>query len=219
VVAGNEVITFARSPTAELRALAESADGRLSWFELDLTSAAAPAQAIARATEIGGPIDALIHCAAVGQDSLLAHTPDDEIESIVTLNVTRAIELSRCAVRSMMVSGGGTILNASSICATRGYAGISVYSASKGAMEAFTRAAARVLGQHGIYVNCIAPGFFASEMSASLSGHNLDTIARRTPTGKLTQIDQVVDACTPLIQARALNITGQVLTIDGGASV
>lgn len=215
---GHAVVTFARKLTPPLRALAAASEGRLTCFELDLLEEDAPRRAAAAAREALGAIDALVNNVAVGQDSLLAHTRDEDLAGIVTLNVTRTLQLTRHAVRAMIVAGGGAVLNVSSICAAHGYAGVTAYAASKGAIEAFTRSAARELGGHGIVVNCVAPGFFQSEMSALLAASDVERIRRRTPTGALTDVEQVVRACDPLLHARALNISGQILTVDGGAT-
>jgi len=217
---GDRVATFARSVTPELAALAAGSDGRLVCFELDLLDEGAPRRAVARALEALGGVDVLVNNVAVGQDSLFAHLPDEELERILSLNVVRTLQLTRHVVRAMVVADrGGTILNVSSICATRGYAGVSAYAASKGALEAFTRSAAAELAGHGIVVNCVAPGFFASDMTSLLSPARLERIRRRVPTGALTDGDQVVRACDVLVEARALNITGQVVTVDGGATI
>jgi 3-oxoacyl-[acyl-carrier protein] reductase len=216
VARGNLVATFARHSTAELEGLVAAANDRLVFFDLDLAADGAPRRAVAETLARVGAIDVLVNNVAIGQDALLAHTPDDEIGRIVSLNVTATLQLTRHAVRAMILSGGGTILNVSSICATRGYPGLTVYAASKGALEAFTRSAARELGGHGIVVNCLAAGFFESEMSKPLPVATLERIRRRTPTGTLTEIAQIVRACDPLLRAHVLNINGQVLTVDGG---
>jgi 3-oxoacyl-[acyl-carrier protein] reductase len=216
---GRSVATFARTVSPALEALAADVGGRLAVCALDLADGGAPRLAVEWALSEMGAIDVLVNNVAVAQDALLAHTADDEIERIVRLNVVRSLQLTRHAVRAMMVRGGGTILNVSSICATRGFPGVTAYAASKGALEAFTRSAARELGPHGIAVNCIAPGYFESELSALLSAGGMDAIRRRTPTGALTTVEQLVEASEPLVAGRALNITGQVLTVDGGATV
>jgi len=215
---GHFVATFARRISPELKALSAAADGRLTCFPLDLAEADAPQCAAAEALDRLGQIDVLVNNVALGQDAQLAHTPEEEIERIVSLNVVRVLQLTRHVVRAMVLSAGGTILNVSSVCATRGYPGVTVYATTKGALEAFTRSAARELGGHGIVVNCVAPGFFESELSGLLSSAALDTIRRRTPTGVLTEIGQIVRACEPLFAARALNLTGHVLTVDGGST-
>ena len=118
----------------------------------------------------------------------------------------------------MMISNGGVIINISSICADRGYPGLAVYSSTKGALNAFTRSLSRELGAANIRINCIAPGFFSSEMSDVLSENQMRIINSRTPTGRLCEPNDVVRACDIFLDAD-LNITGQVFAVDGGAAI
>jgi 3-oxoacyl-[acyl-carrier protein] reductase len=104
----------------------------------------------------------------------------------------------------------------SSIVATRGSAGLSVYAATKAALEGFGRSLARELGPRGIRVNAVAPGFLETDLSATLSAENRGRIARRTPLGRLGTPADVVGAIEFLTSPAAAFITGQVLTIDGG---
>jgi 3-oxoacyl-[acyl-carrier protein] reductase len=209
--AGHRVLTCARSAPPELP------DG-VDFVQLDIADADAPRELVAAAVERLGGIDVLVNNAAIGQDSLLAHTPDDEIERLVAINLTATIRLTRLVVRRMSLDGGGIVLNVSSICGARGYAGLTVYSATKGALDAFTRSLAQELGGAGIRVNAVAPGFFDSEMSSVLAPAQVDTIRRRTPTGRLATPEDVVRAADVLIAAEG-NVTGQVLAVDGGASI
>ena len=160
----------------------------------------------------------LINNAAVAQDSLLAQTSEEDIGRIVSVNLVATILLTRHVVRHMMLTRRVTILMVSSICGQRGFPGLTVYSATKGALDAFTRSLARELGSAGILVNAIAPGFFESEMSRVLAPSQVEAIRRRTHTGALVSDAQVVEAAEVLLNPDA-NITGQVLTVDGGASI
>lgn len=212
------MLTCARGATTELETLQEEHPEQVSFVALDLAEPPAAKALVDTAVERLGGIDVLVNNAAIGQDALLAHTPDEEAERIVALNLTATIRVTRLAVRRMLLDGGGVILNVSSICASRGYAGLTVYSATKGAIDAFTRSLARELGVAAIRVNAIAPGFFESEMSSVLATEQIDSIRRRTPTGRLSDPDDVVRAADVLIAPDA-NVTGQVLSVDGGASI
>jgi 3-oxoacyl-[acyl-carrier protein] reductase len=215
--AGERVLACARGSTGEVWALASEHGDRFRFVELDLLEPGAPDELARIASDELGRIDVLVNNAAAAQDSLLAHTPPDEIGRLVDLNVTATILLSRAVVRTMLVAGGGAILNVSSVCALRGYAGLTVYSATKGALDALTRSMARELGPGGIRVNSVAPGFFESEMSTVLAPDQIDAIRRRTPTGSLVTAEEVVQACDPLVGVDS-NITGHVLVVDGGAT-
>jgi 3-oxoacyl-[acyl-carrier protein] reductase len=215
---GHAVVTCARTTTPEADELMAQYHDRFRILELDLAEEHAPRRLVHEAAAALGAIDVLVNNAAVGQDSLLAHTSDAAIARIVKVNLIATIQLVRLVVRRMMLDGRGIILNVSSTCATRGYPGLAAYAATKGGLEALTRSLARELGGHGILINCVAPGFFESEMSGVLSPSQIDAIRRRTPTGGLATPAQVVRAADALVSEGA-NITGQVLVVDGGASI
>jgi 3-oxoacyl-[acyl-carrier protein] reductase len=109
-----------------------------------------------------------------------------------------------------------TITLISSIVASRGSPGLSVYAATKAALEGFARSLARELGPRGIRVNAVAPGFLETDLSATLSAENRARIARRTALGRLGLPADIVGAVEFLTSPAAGFITGQVLTIDGG---
>lgn len=214
---GNRVFAIARRATREVSNLTQAYADRFFFAEMDLATPDGPRQVCEDAIKYLGRIDVLINNAAVGQDALLAHMAEADIGRILHLNLTATILLTRRVVRRMMLDGGGAVLNVSSICATKGYAGLAVYAATKGGLNAFTRSLAMELGGSGIVVNSVAPGFFESEMSGVLAGAQIETIRRRTPTGRLATPDEVVRVCDALVSPQS-NVTGQVIAVDGGAS-
>jgi 3-oxoacyl-[acyl-carrier protein] reductase len=115
-------------------------------------------------------------------------------------------------------TGGPAVVVVSSVVASRGSPGLSVYAATKAGLEGFARSLARELGPRGIRVNAVAPGFLETELSSSLSEANRARIARRTPLGRLGAPADVVGAIEFLIGPRAAFITGQVVTVDGGSA-
>lgn len=145
---------------------------------------------------------------------------DDEIDSMLSVNLRGSIVLVREAVRQMLLnpSASSSVVVLSSIVAARGSPGLSVYAATKAGLEGFAKSLARELGSRGIRVNAVAPGFLDTDLSASLSAENRSRIIRRTPLGRLGEPADIVGAIDFLSSARAAFITGQVLTIDGGAS-
>ena len=218
LAAGVKVAAFARTVTPELSALGEKYPDRLYSGSVDVNDSAAT-QAFVKAVEGAlGPIDALVNNAAIGQDSLHVHTSAEHLAEIIQTNLTAPLVLTRFVLRRMLAKGlKGRIVNITSICAQRGYPGLVAYSATKGGMDAATRSLARELGGR-ILANAIAPGFFASEMSAVLGQTQLDQITRRTPTGRLTEPEDVL----PLVRMLLLdntNLNGQVLVVDGAASI
>ena len=161
----------------------------------------------------------LINNAGVAKAGILATFPDVESERIIQVNLIGAIQMSR-AVSGVMLRGGkpGRIINISSIIGSRGYNGLSAYSASKAGMDGLTRALARELGRRAITVNSIAPGYIRTEMSSTLDEQQLEQIVRRTPLGRLASAEDIVGLVNFLLSSEAGMLTGQTITVDGGVS-
>lgn len=213
--AGNRVATFARSHTAAMDELAAQFGDRFWFAPLDAVDAPGVARFVAEVAGRFGRIDSLVNNAAIGQDQLLMHTDLDTIRSIVDVNIIGPTLLSRAAIKHMVLEGGGNICNISSICGSRGYAGLSVYAGSKGYLDAMMRSLVREVGEAGIFINCVAPGFFESEMSSVLLPEQLATIKRRTPSGALSNDDNIFRV-VDLVISGTTNMQGQVIFVDGG---
>jgi len=216
---GNRVATFARSRTPAMDRLAERHGDGFHFEPLDATDAPGVNAFVARVSDrFGGRLDSVVNNAAIGQDQLLMHTDPDTIRRIIDINVVGPTILSRAAIKRMLLQRSGNICSISSICGSRGYAGLSVYAGSKGYLDAMTRALAREVGEAGIFVNCVAPGFFESEMSSVLLPEQLTTIKRRTPSGSLSN-DENIFKVVDLVISGTTNIQGQVLFVDGGITI
>jgi 3-oxoacyl-[acyl-carrier protein] reductase len=118
----------------------------------------------------------------------------------------------------MMAEGRGRIVTIASIVAATGYNGLSVYSASKGALVSFTRALAREVGRVGVTVNAIAPGFVDTELTRSLDAAQRDRIVARSALRRLTDAEDVAAMAALLMGEDGRNVTGAVLTVDAGAT-
>lgn len=216
---GDSVATFSRSGSESLAALAAKHPGRLLIESLDAADASALRGFVERAAAAFGSIDHCIANAAIAHEGVLATATDAEIDAMLAVNLRGSIVLVREAVRQMLVKAEHpSVTLVSSIVASHGSPGLSVYAATKAGLEGFARSLARELGPRGIRVNAVAPGFLETDLSASLSADNRSRIIRRTPLGRLGLPADVVGAIDFLSSPRAAFITGQVLTIDGGAS-
>jgi len=218
LAAGVRVAAFARTVTPELQQVADKHPEAAYVAAVDVTDEAA-AQAFVRETEERlGVVDGLVNNAAIGQDSLHVHTSADRIAAIIETNLTAPLVLTRFVVRRLLGKGRrGRIVNVTSICGQRGYPGLVAYSATKGGLDAATRSLARELGGR-VLANAVAPGFFASEMSAVLGSTQLDAILRRTPSGTMTTPEDVLPVVRMLLLEQT-NINGQTLVVDGGGSI
>src|SRR5258707_14807170 len=165
--AGYNVIAVARRESDELReaigevvkqGLVNQGLGGLHFKAFDLSEVDAIPSFVKELRNEFGAIYGLVNNAGIGTEGLLATMHNTEIESLVRLNILSPIVLTKYVVRHMMADGGGRIINMSSIIATTGYNGLSVYGATKAAATGFTRSLAREVGKPGITVNAIAPG-------------------------------------------------------------
>lgn len=213
--AGNKVATFARSHTEAMDRLAGTYGDAFYFTSLDAVDAPGVAAFVAEVADRFGAVDSVVNNAAIGQDQLLMHTDLDTLRGIVDVNVIGPTLLTRAAIKHMILQGSGNICNISSICGSRGYAGLSIYAGSKGYLDAMMRALAREVGEAGIFVNSVAPGFFESEMSSVLLPEQLNTIKRRTPSGSLSN-DENIFKVVDLVISGTTNMQGQVVFVDGG---
>ena len=224
---GDRVATFSRSGSAALTALAAVHPDRLHAEQIDAADADAIRGFVARAAARFGGVDHCIANAAVAHEGVVATVRDDEIDAMLTVNLRGSIVLVRECVRQMLVrpvgeersgAGGPSVVVVSSVVASRGSPGLAVYAATKAGLEGFALSLARELGSRGIRVNAVAPGFLATDLSASLSESNRARIVRRTPLGRLGTPGDVVGAIEFLAGPRSSFITGQVVTVDGGSA-
>jgi len=218
--AGYNVIAVARRESDELRAAIEEAtnrgSGRLHFRAFDLSEIdAIPAFVKALRDEFGA-IYGLVNNAGIGTEGLLATMHNSEIEALMRLNVLSPVILTKYVVRHMMADGAGRIVNMSSIIASTGYNGLSVYGATKAAATGFTRSLAREVGKLGITVNAIAPGFVDTELTQGLAPERRQRIAGRSALRRLPNVDDVARMVEYLLGEGGRNITGSVMTVDAG---
>ena len=161
---------------------------------------------------------ALVNNSALGLGGLLATQKNSDISIQISVNLTAAILLTKYISRSMLEAREGRIINVSSIVASTGYKGLSVYAATKAAMLGFTRSLSRELGARNITVNSIQPGFMETQMSEDINAEQKDRIIRRSSLLRLADVKDVSNAVVYLLGEGGKNITGQTLVIDAGNS-
>jgi 3-oxoacyl-[acyl-carrier protein] reductase len=216
--AGYAVATFSRSPTPFIETEQQrDPHGELFyWAAVDNRDDDALAGFVANVGDRYGEIGALINNAAVGRFGSFPLMRIGEIDESIAVNLRSNILLARLCTPAMVARGGGSILNISSVNAVRGSAGVAVYSATKAALDGFTRALARELGPGNVRVNSLAPGYFDSDMTAGLTERQRRSIVRHTPLGRLGTIDEVAEVALFLLSPAAAFMTGQTIVIDGG---
>jgi 3-oxoacyl-[acyl-carrier protein] reductase len=214
--AGYRVVAIARKESDELRSVAEQHRGAVSFRAFDLANTGEIAQLVSELRREFGPLYGLVNNAGIGTAGVLTIMRDEQIDALLRLNTLAPILLTKYVVRSMMVERAGRIINISSIVAYTGYTGLSAYSATKASLLGFTRSLAREVGQLGITVNAIAPGFVDTEMTHDLSGGQREQIMRRSALRRMADAQDVAGSVEFLLSERAKNITGITLTVDAG---
>lgn len=218
VTQGYGIIAIARQFSDELKSLQQVYPDLVNYHAADLADLDSLSAMCKQLIKQYGRPYALINNAAAGHDGVLATMPNSAIEHLMQLNIQAPILLSKYLVRSMLLNRKGRIINISSIIANTGFNGLSVYAASKAALEGFSKSLAREVGKAGITVNCVAPGYMQTDMTSSLQGDKLETIKRRSPLGKLATVNDAASMVMYLLSEQALAITGTIMTVDAGST-
>ena len=166
-----------------------------------------------------GRIDVLVNNAGVSVVKLLTDTELSEWEKLFSVNVTGTFLASKYAAKHMIANHSGKIINISSIWGISGASCESCYSASKGAVIAFSKALAKELGPSGITVNCVSPGFINTDMNSDLSLEEVNSFCEDTPLGRAGEAEEVAETVLFLASDSADFITGQVIGVDGGVII
>jgi 3-oxoacyl-[acyl-carrier protein] reductase len=211
------VVAVARRESEDLgQAIRETGADRFHFRAFDLGRTDEIPAFVKELRDTFGAIYGLVNNAGIGTEGLLATMRNSEIEALIRLNVLSPIVLTKYVVRHMMADGAGRIVNISSIIASTGYNGLSVYAASKAAATGFTRSLAREVGRLGITVNAIAPGFVDTELTRSLDDDSRRRIVGRSALRRLPEVDDVASMVEYLLGEGGRNVTGTVLTVDAG---
>jgi 3-oxoacyl-[acyl-carrier protein] reductase len=192
---------------------------------IDVTSKESVEAAVAAVIAQHGRIDVLVNNAGIVRDSQLVKWKDGAVTSlmddatfdaVIAVNLKGVFLCTRAVVPHMIASGGGAILNASSIVGLYGNFGQTNYAATKAGVISFTQTWARELGKFGIRVNAVAPGFIATEMVKAMPQKVLDSMAARTPLQTLGEPSDIANAYVWLASSAAKFVHGTVLSVDGG---
>ena len=218
---GFRVVAVARRDSEALAAsaarLAQQGLGSLEFRPLDLNDVAGIPTFVRELRKQFGPMYGLVNNAGLGTEGLLATMPDAEIRTLIRLNTLSPIMLSKYVVRGMMAQRRGRVINVCSIVASTGFNGLSVYAATKASLIGFTKSLAREVGELGINVNAIAPGFIDTDMTRGLKGQDRKRVIARSPLRRLAEPDDIAAMSAFLMGEGGRNITGAVMTVDAGS--
>ncbi|MCX0246595.1 SDR family NAD(P)-dependent oxidoreductase [Streptomyces drozdowiczii] len=214
---GYGVIAVARNPTDEYEELRSLHGSRAEFMAADLGSPEG-VDAVARRIRSCTGLYGMVNNAAVALSGLHVGLPRAGMESMLAVNLLAPMVLSQAAVKAMMRARTGRIVTVSSICAQRPYRGLGVYSATKAALEGFTRVLAAEAGPWGITANCVSPGFIDTAMSEGLDEVARGRIRRRAMLAHETSAGDAAAAVSFLLSSAAGAITAEVLRVDAGAA-
>ena len=199
-----------------------SDNARIHPLVFDITDVAAVKAAMMQVFKTEGRIDVLVNNAGVVFNRKIGMIMREETELMFRINVIAVLELIQLVSRLMARNGGGSIVNIASVTAVLGSPGQVAYSATKGAIIALTKSAAKELAPQGIRVNAVAPGIVKTERFAELyeaNGEKIDERISRIALGRLGTPEDIANACSFLASDRAGYISGHILGVDGCASI
>jgi NAD(P)-dependent dehydrogenase (short-subunit alcohol dehydrogenase family) len=205
-----------------LTAAAQKLGSNCHPLSADLSDLASIPALVQQVIDRYGRIDILVNNAGINMKKEFTEVTDEEFERILLTNLKAVFSLSREVVKTMLPHGRGNIINISSMASQYGIPKVIAYTASKSAIEGMTKAMAVELSPKGILVNCIAPGFIATDMSAKALNSDQERKQKalgRTPLGRLGEPADIGDAALFLASDQAKYVTGIVLPVDGGHSI
>ena len=183
---------------------------------LDVNDAAGVDSLMVAIQQSHGGLQVLVNNAGITRDNLAMRMKDDEWDAVLDTNLKAVFRMSRAVMRTMMKQRYGRIISITSVVGASGNAGQANYAAAKAGVAGMTRALARELGSRNITVNCVAPGFIATDMTASLPPEQHQALLGQIPLGHLGTPADVAHAVAYLASPEAGYVTGQELHVNGG---
>jgi 3-oxoacyl-[acyl-carrier protein] reductase len=163
-----------------------------------------------------GDVSILVNNAGITRDTLLMRMKDEDWDAVIGTNLTSVFRMSQAVLRPMMKARTGRIISISSVVGHMGNAGQTNYAAAKAGMTGFTKSLAAEVGSRGITVNCVAPGFIDTDMTAELSEEITNKMLARIPAGRLGNVKEIAATVAFLASPSAAYITGETIHVNGG---
>jgi len=217
----NVAFTYARSEEAakEVKSQVEELGRKALNFQADATDTSKAQEVIDQVMEAWSQLDILVNNAGITRDNLILRMREDQWDDVINTNLKSVFNYSKAAVKPMMRSRGGSIINISSVVGISGNAGQTNYSASKAGIIGFSKSLAKELASRNIRTNVVAPGYILTEMTGELDEKVLESIKEETPLGRAGNPEEIADAVAFLASDMSVYITGEVLRVDGGMAI
>jgi 3-oxoacyl-[acyl-carrier protein] reductase len=183
---------------------------------LDVNDAAAGEALVDAIVTEHGALHVLVNNAGITRDTLAMRMKDADWDAVLDTNLKAVFRMSRAVMRTMMKQRYGRIISITSVVGASGNPGQANYAAAKAGVAGMTRALARELGSRGITVNCVAPGFIATDMTAGLPEDQQKALLAQIPLGALGKPEDIAHAVAYLASPQAGYVTGQELHVNGG---
>ncbi len=216
---GAKVMLIYRSRSEEAEAVAAGISTEAFAFQADVSDPAQANAAVEACIERFEGVDVLVNNAGVTDDTLVLQMSDDAWGRVLRTNLDGAFHMARAVYRPMLMQKHGRIINLSSVSGRRPNRGQANYAASKGGVEAFTRALAVEVAPKKITVNAVAPGIIETEMSRRIRDHADKELRKAIPMRRYGQPEEVAGIISFLAGPDAAYITGQVIGVDGGVGL
>ena len=213
--AGAKVAVVGRD-AARAREVASAMGNRAFGVACDVAQEDQVVSAVAAVEAALGAVDVLVNNAGLTRDNILLRLSEQDWDAVLDANLKGAFHTTRAVLKGMMKRRAGRIINMSSIVGITGNKGQANYAASKAGLIGFTKSVAKEYASRNILVNCIAPGFIETDMTASLPDAARATLLEQIALGRLGRPEDVAGAVLFLASDLAGYITGQVLVVDGG---
>jgi len=201
---------------AKIASYLDNAGARGSGIRLDVSDGAAIDAAITDIEVRFGAISILVNNAGITRDNLLMRMKEDEWDAIMATNLKPAFRLAKAVMRGMMKARHGRIIQIGSVVGSSGNPGQANYAAAKAGLLGFTKSLAQEIGSRNITVNCVAPGFIATDMTKGLGDAQRQALLARIPLGRLGAPEDIANAVVFLASPQADYITGATLHVNGG---
>jgi len=213
--AGAKVAVVGRD-LAQAQAVATRLGAGAAGVACDVSNGHQVEAAIAAAEAALGPIDILVNNAGLTRDNLLLRLTEEDWDTVLDANLKGAFHATRVVIKGMMKRRAGRIVNVTSVVGLTGNKGQANYAASKAGLIGFSKSVAKEYASRGVLVNCVAPGFIETDMTAALPDAARATLLENIALGRLGRPEDVAGAVLFLVSDLAAYITGQVLVVDGG---